>query len=220
MSKANQEQHSSFSPAQLLGPLSSVDEQNFDKLRDAFDACMDEDQIKMDGLKPLLELLHQVADMFPVAESAVRTRSPMTHADGKDLSDTLNLLLKYEVPALVSLGAGADDKDPDTVTVVCSDPSSIGLPAKDYYKDQKVVQDYQDMLAETIESIHPDVNVTLHASWMKSNGHGKIAAAGDLSKDFAKEVVEFEKKLAAATPNEADRNDVTVSSSTLDHEFY
>ena len=161
---------------------------------------MDEDTIKKDGLKPLMELLHQVADMFPVTESAFQR--PITLTDSKALSETLNLLLKYEISALVAVGAGADDKDPDTVVVVASEPSRIGLPAKDYYEDKDVVKMYQDMLEETIELIHPE-NATAHATW--------IAAGGD-SKYYAKEVVEFEKKLAAATPDEADRNDVTVSS--------
>ncbi|TVY92492.1 Endothelin-converting enzyme, partial [Lachnellula willkommii] len=196
--------HSSFSPAQLLGPLSSVDEQNFDKLQDAYNACMDEDTIKKDGLKPLVELLHQIADMFPVTESAFG--KPITSADSKSLSETLNLLLKYEISALVSVGAGADDKDPDTVVVQASQPYRIGLPAKDYYEDKAVVKTYQNMLEETIELIHPK-NTTAHTTWMKYTGFGKIAV-GD-SKYYAKEVVEFEKKLSAATPDAADQNDVT-----------
>lgn len=47
--------HSSFSPAQLVKSLSSVDEENFDKLKSAYGACMNEDRIKEDGVKPLLE---------------------------------------------------------------------------------------------------------------------------------------------------------------------
>lgn len=191
--------HSSFSPAQLAQSLSSVDEQNFDKLRDAYNACMDEDTIKKAGLKPLMEILHQVAEMFPATNSAFERRSPVTLADSKALSDTLILLAKYGVMPLVALGASADDKDPDTVVVVASDPSRIGLPAKDYYVDDKVVKSYKLMLEETIALIHPDHN---------DKGHGKIVAGKD-SKYYAKEVVEFEKKLAAATPDEADRNDVT-----------
>lgn len=157
-------------------------------------------------MKPLVELLHQIADMFPVTESAVG--KPVTSAESKSLSETLNLLLKYEISALVSVGAGADDKDPDTVVVQASQPYRIGLPAKDYYEDKAVVKHYQDMLEETIELIHPK-NTTTHTTWMKYTGFGNIAA-GD-SKHYAKEVVEFEKKLSAATPDAADQNDVTVS---------
>ncbi|TVY59100.1 Endothelin-converting enzyme, partial [Lachnellula suecica] len=177
----DESKHSSFSPAQLHATLSSVDEQNFDKLRDAYNACMDEDTVKKVGLKPLKELLKQIADMFP-AEGA----------DSKALPLVLTLLTKLGVSPIVSIGAGADDKDPDSVVLVASEPSRIGLPSKENYKDTGLVQLYQDMLNETITLIHP----------------GNITAMGD-STNYAQEVVNFEKKLAAATPDEEDRNDVT-----------
>ena len=71
---------------------------------------------------------------------------------------------------------------------------------------------YEDTLAQIIENLHPDhknENSTLHAEWMKSKGHRNIAARGQ-SKDYAHEVIEFEKNLAAASPNAEDRDDVTV----------
>jgi len=205
-------QHSSFSPANLFS-LASVDEQNFDKLRDAYNACMDEATIKKAGIKPLMELVHEVADMFPVSESSSQGRNSITVADKKELSNVLILLAKWGVMPIVAVGASADDKDPDKVVVVASDPSRIGLPAKDYYLDSSVVEMYQNMLEEEIGLLHPDhkdENATLHSSWMKSTGHSKVAARGG-AKFYAQAVVDFEKKLAAATPDEADRNDVTVS---------
>lgn len=176
---------------------------------------MDEDTIKEVGIKPLMELLHQVADFFPVKESAFNRRTPLEAADSKDIAETILYLSKVGVTALVSPGAGADDKDPDTVVVQVSPPWRIGLPAKDYYLDSAVVKKYEDTLAKIIENLHPDhkhENATLHAEWMKVKGHGKIAARGD-SQSYAHDVVEFEKKLAAATPDAEDSNDVTVSSS-------
>ena len=96
---------------------------------------MDEENIKKDGIKPLLEILHQVADMFSVQESASQQRTPLPVKDNDGLSDTVLYLAKLGVSSLVSFGAGADDKDPDTVIVQASPPWRIGLPAKDYYKD-------------------------------------------------------------------------------------
>lgn len=207
----NDSNHSNFSPAQLVESLSSVDEQNFDKLKAAYDACMDEEKIKAAGVKPLMEVLHQVADLFPVKESAFNRRTPLTAADSKDIAETVLYLEKLGVSALISSGAGADDKDPDTVVVQVSPPYRIGLPAKDYYSDAAVVKKYEDTLAAIISNLHPDhknENATLHAEWMKSKGHGKIAARGD-GKNYAHDVVEFEKKLAAASPDAEDRDDVT-----------
>lgn len=181
---------------------------------------MDEDTIKKAGVKPLMEILHQVADMFPVKESAFSRRTPLAATDSKDIAETVLYLSKLGVTALVSAGAGADDKDPDTNVVQVSPPYRIGLPAKDYYSDAAVLKKYEDMLAAIITNFHPDhkhENATLHAEWMKVKGHAKVAARGD-PKSYAHDVVEFEKLLAAASPDAEDSNDVTVStieSSTL-----
>lgn len=174
---------------------------------------MDEDTIKNVGIKPLMALLHQVADLFPVQESAFNRRTPLVATDSKDIAETILYLSKLGVTALVSPGAGADDKDPDTVVVQVSPPWRIGLPAKDYYLDSAVVKKYEDTLTKIIGNLHPDhkhENATLHAEWMKVKGHGNIAARGD-SQNYAHDVVEFEKKLAAASPDAEDSNDVTVS---------
>lgn len=172
---------------------------------------MDEEAIKKKGIKPLQEILHQVADMFPVTESAFRKGTALESKDEEDLADTMLYLAKIGVSSLVSCGAGADDKDPDVVVVQCAPPYRIGLPAKDYYSDEDVMQKYEDTVAQIIENLHPDhSNTTLLAGWMDDGEHSSIAARGK-SKDFAHEVVEFEKQLAAASPDAEDRDDVTVS---------
>ncbi len=174
---------------------------------------MDEDTIKKEGIKPLLEVLHRVADLFPVKESAFRRRTPLSAQDSKDLGSTVLFLTKLGVPALLSFGAGADDKDPDSVAVQVSPPWRIGLPAKELYGDASVTKKYEDTIKQILAVLNPDhsnENATLHAQWMKSDGHAKIASRGH-SEDFAHEVVEFEKRLAAASPDAEDSNDVTVS---------
>jgi endothelin-converting enzyme len=76
---------------------------------------MDEETIKKDDIKPLMNLLHQVADHFPVKELAYLRKTPLTAEDNDALSSTILKLSEWGVSALVSLGAGADDKDPVTV---------------------------------------------------------------------------------------------------------
>ncbi|CAL3963260.1 unnamed protein product [Diplocarpon coronariae] len=203
--------HSSFSPAQLLTTLSSIDQHNFDKLKSAYDACMDEDTVKTVGVKPLLEILLQVADLFPVKESAFRRRTPLSAQDSKDLESTILFLSKLGIPALVSFSAGADDKDPDSVVVQASPPWRIGLPAKEQYTDAAVTKTYEDTIAQVLTVLHLDhshENATLHALWTGSAGHGKEASRGQIQ-DLAHEIVEFEKKLAVASPDAEDSNDVT-----------
>lgn len=189
-------QHSSFSPAQLVEIQSSVDQDNFNKLKTAYDTCMNEDAIKEAGIKPLMKLLHSVVTVFPV--------TPSSSAGGKEVANTIDILARLGVSALVEFGTGADDKDPDVVVVQVASPYRIGLPAKDYYKDDKVVQDYETALTQVLKAVHPspkDGASNAHATWIQF----------DMIKDYAHEVVELEKKIAAASPDAEDRDDVDVS---------
>jgi endothelin-converting enzyme len=175
---------------------------------------MDENIIKKAGVKPLVEILHQIADIFPATNPAVGERTALiTNEDNEDIAATILYLAKLGVPTLVVLGAGADDKDPDTVVVQASPPRRIGLPAKDYYKDPKVVEKYTKTLAQIIASLHPNHKADNALSTVDfielSDQDG--SAVMERSEDYAGKVVEFEKKLAAASPDAEDSNDVTVS---------
>lgn len=154
----------------------SVDEENFDKLKAAYDACLDEDTIKQVGVAPLMEILNDTSSRFAVARKDA-------------LSDAVLHLANLGVSALVSAGTGADDRDPDTVIVSVSAPYRIGLPAKELYQDDKIVKRYTEVASQVISALYP------HA---------------DLKVD-SQALVDFEKKLAAASPDAEDRDDVTVS---------
>jgi endothelin-converting enzyme len=156
-----------------------VDEENFDKLKSAYDACLDEDTIKELGLGPLLEILNEISELHPTSGAAVAE-------DDAALSDTILYLAKLGVSALVSAGTGPDDTDPDTVVVSVSPPYRLGLLAKERYKEEKVVKQYEETLSQVISALYPDRKVDGHA------------------------IVELEKKLAAASPDAEDRDDVTV----------
>lgn len=167
-------QHSPFSPRNLESSGSSTDKDNFEKLKDAYDACLNEDIIKEVGVTPLLETLTETSKHF---------------ASG-DLSSALLYALKTGQNSLISADTGADDKDPDTVVVSISAPWSVGLPAKELYEDKKILRKYERTVTEVFAGLNPGVAVT------DANVHA---------------LVEFEKKVAAATPDAEDRNDVTVS---------
>lgn len=76
-----------------------------------------------------------------------------------------------------------------------SAPGSIGLPAKEYYEDKDVVETYSKMINEVVKRFHEEAGVEIL-----------------LKDDFAvKALVEFEIKLAAASPSEEEREDVQKS---------
>jgi endothelin-converting enzyme len=164
---------------QLQAVAKSVDEQNFDKMKAAYDACLDEDHIKSIGAKPLLEVLDAIKKVYPVSAF----RSSNDHA----LKDAILLLAKHGISSLVSTGTGADDTDPDTVVVSVSAPYSFGLPSKERYEDEKLVEKYRSVAVEVLSGLYPDE-----------------------SKESFSKIVDLEKKLAAASPASEDRDDVTV----------
>ncbi|KAH7127236.1 peptidase family M13 [Dendryphion nanum] len=171
--------HSYFSPMQLQSSKKSTDEENFDKMHAAYNACLDEDKIKSIGVEPLIKVLDEIKKACPVVESA-------TASDPSSTKDAILLLAKYGVSALISSGTGADDRDPDTVVVSVAPPWSFGLPSKERYEDDRLVEKYRSVVVQVLSALYPEKN-----------------------KEVFAEVIDLEKKLAAASPSTAEREDVT-----------
>jgi endothelin-converting enzyme len=152
-------------------------------MKAAYSACLDVDTISEVGLAPLISLLSEVKKLYPAQQTA------SSKDEDSKLSKTISWLAQNGVSALASAFTGADDRDPDTVVVSISPPYRIGLPAKERYEDDKVVARYTGVLAQMISAACPD------------------CSTGDAS---IKALVDFEKKLAAASPSSQERQDVTV----------
>lgn len=191
--------HSSFSPAMLPKSPASLDEENFDKLKAGYDACMNETEIKSVGITPLKEITQQVTGIFSVEDFK---HMLLKSEDYGSLADTIEYMAKLGSSAFISSGTGPDDKDPDTVVIQVSPPYKIGLPSKEYYNDEKVVKDYTQTIAKVIPKFLPEHQT----STKHSSGSNAIQ---EKATDLANGVVALEKKLAAASPNNEDRDDVT-----------
>ncbi len=157
---------------QLQIAAKSTDEENFDKMKAAYESCLDEDEIKSVGAEPLLQIL----------------RGLQSSKGETSINDMLRYLAKYGVDALVATGTGADDTDPDTVVVSVGAPWRIGLPSKERYEDDELVEKYRNVVVEVLDALFPDWNT-----------------------EYTPKIVDLEKKLAAASPSEEEREDVTVS---------
>lgn len=166
---------------QLQAAAKSDDEANFDKMKASYDACLDEDKIKSEGAEPLLHVLDEIKKTYSAAKS-----------DSHAIKDSIHLLATAGVSALVTSGTGADDTDPDTVVVSVSAPWSFGLPSKERYEDDKLVEKYRGVAVEVLSALYPDQDKNVFAG-----------------------IIDLEKKLAAASPSEEDREDVTVSLAAL-----
>lgn len=162
----------------------SDDEKNFNKMKAVYDACLDEDVIKKAGTTPLVDTIVEISKRFPIGDRSAN----ITDHDKDEIRETIIYLAELGITALTAPGTGADDRDPDSTVVAVSAPYRIGLPAKERYNDEKIVAQYSQVLLDVFQGLFPDVQI--HNSTID-------------------DVVTFEKKLAASSPDAEDRDDVT-----------
>ncbi|WDK12640.1 peptidase family M13 [Colletotrichum graminicola] len=171
-------QHSSFSPLRLDATDKSADEQNFDKMKTVYDACINEEKIKSIGIEPLSRILDDIKNTYPI-EGAASVPGPT--------KDAILLLARYGVGALVSTGTGADDRDPDTVVVSVA-PGRLGLPSKERYEDDKLFERYRDVAVEVLGNLFPDQNKD---NFVKVADFEKLLAAASPSTEEREDVTKY-----------------------------
>jgi endothelin-converting enzyme len=159
-----------------------VDEQNFNKVKTAYDACMDTEVLDMLGAEPLSRVLRHIASLFPV-----QPRVTTDVAKSPDVRDVILNLSRLGVTALVSLQVETDGRDPGTVVVSITAPTSVGLPSHEHYLDKELVENYRAAMSKVLSSLSPH------------------HVRGD-----AVRIVELEKRLARVSPSE-DQHGITVS---------
>jgi len=94
----------------------------------------------------------------------------------------------------------ADDKNPDDEVIFAGPPGRIGLPSKEYYKNKKLVAEYEAMVLSVLPHFlgaHSNETYTL----------GRQGAGLSTTK-LISGLISFEVKLAEAKPNEEDLEDV------------
>ncbi|KAI5863380.1 endothelin-converting enzyme 1 [Durotheca rogersii] len=179
-------QHSSFSPQNFISIAASTDEENFLLIQQAYNSCLNETALKKVGVEPLVSLIDQVTASFPASGSDGK----LGEADYAALSNTILLLERVGASSFVSLGVGADDKNPDVVIIQAS-PAGLSLPSPEYYQDDDTVGAFQTMLGDVFANLLP-----------------KTASKAS-AEELAQSVVDLEKKIAGITPPPGDQSDVT-----------
>ena len=193
---------------------SSARKNIFNKLKDAYDSCLNVDQIEAAGSTPLLLVLKEIESHFPVAHSQKfedvfpQLRSSqqqgLLYEGSNQLSKTIAYLKGIEVTAIVDLGVSADDMDPDTTVVSVNAPRRPGLPSKQYYKDPELVSEYGQVIGQVLEGLLDEARRPNNT--MKLASHGQIIAQ---SAKLVGEIIAFESHLAKLTPDTEDAEDVT-----------
>lgn len=181
----------------LFWTASSPDQEIFAKIQDGYNACLNESLLKDIGSKPLIELLTILGDIYPA-------KQPRSKKD-ISLTDAVTYLISIGVRTPISIGVGADDKDPDSNIISLSPPYSFGLPSKQYYNRTEVVTSYKDTIGSVLEALikeaHPKDGALSIFEMPES--------PGVLNHKVVDALVEFESKLATAAPDPEDLSDIT-----------
>ncbi|KAL8831777.1 MAG: hypothetical protein Q9191_000663 [Dirinaria sp. TL-2023a] len=195
-----------------LDPDRAPESAIFRKLKDAYDACLDEKRLRLVGAEPLLEVLKQIEKLFPAKRphssesfpnSILQAQKSLKYDGENRLSTTIAYLISIGVEALVSFQVGADDKDPDTVILSLNAPRRPGLPSKEYYDDLDVLVNYASTINQVLDALLREATPNSTLIENLSGGFHKN------SEELVADLMEFEARLAAATPSEEEAEDVT-----------
>lgn len=158
----------------------SLDKANFNKLRDGYSACMDEDLIAKRGLEPVLELVNELKGIYPLAESSKAKGKPKKpEGTTQGLTDAIAYLQELGLAGFIDFGISADDKDPDTPVLSLQGPRRIGLRSKEEYKDDKVVEKYTSTISAMFKIIARKQGLDISAEALSE---GIVALEKELSK--------------------------------------
>ncbi|KAJ4387400.1 hypothetical protein N0V93_007991 [Gnomoniopsis smithogilvyi] len=181
----------------LFWTASSPDHEIFAKMQDGYNACLNETLLKTIGAKPLIDLLTELGRIYPVKQ----------HGSKKDtsLTDAVQFLISKGVRSPISIGVGADDKDPDANVISLSPPYSFGLPSKQYYNRSDLVTSYKDTIGSVLEALIKEA----HPRDGALSIFEMPEAPGVLNKRIVDGLVDFESQMATVSPDPEDLSDIT-----------
>ena len=129
--------HSHFSPRSLEVRQSMVDRQNFDKMKLAYTACLDEDAMVKAGVKPVVKLLDELEGVFK----------------HDDWTDAYLLVQKMGYYPLLNLFMSLALGDTQTKVVSILDRVGLSLSNPSLYQDKEIMAEYTSILAEILAAV-------------------------------------------------------------------
>lgn len=181
----------------LFWTASSPDQEIFSKMQDGYNACLNETLLKSIGAKPLIDLLTKVGQLYPV-------KQPKSKKD-TSLTDAVRFLISRGVRTPISIGVGADDKDPSSNVISLSPPYSFGLPSKQYYNRSDMVTSYKDAIGSVLEALIKEA----HPKDGALSIFEMPEAPGVLNQKVVDDLVDFESQMASVSPDPEDLSDIT-----------
>lgn len=181
----------------LFWTASSPDHEIFAKMQDGYNACLNETLLKSIGAKPLIDLLTELGRIYPVKQRSSKKDTSLTEA--------VQFLISKGVRTPISIGVGADDKNPDANVISLSPPYSFGLPSRQYYNQSDLVTSYKDTIGSVLEALIKEA----HPKDGALSVFEVPETPGVLNKRIVDGLVNFESLMAAVSPDPEDLSDIT-----------
>ncbi|KAG6371391.1 Metalloprotease [Boletus reticuloceps] len=129
----------------------SWDDQLLHKLRTLYASCMDQAKLDYLGQVPLQKFVNNIREIYRGKRVDVNAFNPR-----QGLSNALGYLHSRGIDALFEFFVDGDaGVDPNAMTLWFTQ-SSLGLPSKEYYKEQGVLSVYQDVIERLLVTLRDD----------------------------------------------------------------
>ncbi|KAF9938697.1 hypothetical protein BGZ67_010538 [Mortierella alpina] len=177
--------------------------QNLQKLRDLYSSCMNEDQLKSLGRQPLLSVLQNIIDMFPVNDTVFpflqSPRPNETKAEAglnkTGLALTLSYLNKLGLDTLVRFKPGVAGSVNSSQIMLGMFEGGAGLQKRKYYQDENMLDIYKSAIT-TMLGLIMEAETKDGSTLEEMSNATPETVAPSLWEDTAQQIIGFEKRLS------------------------
>ncbi|KAL6365040.1 hypothetical protein LRP88_01018 [Fusarium phalaenopsidis] len=131
----------------LTKEQSRADKENFAKIQDAYNVCMNYTAIEEEDLSVLSAFVETVVDVFPATEESGKNE---THDYFKELGETFVLFESLGIETTQRFVHKQNEIDPDEVLLVINPPSTVDIP-----DTEEGILEYLDLASALLAAVHP-----------------------------------------------------------------
>ncbi|KAJ6500490.1 hypothetical protein C8R45DRAFT_70983 [Mycena sanguinolenta] len=208
-------QHFLETPAATSAFTTSSDDVLLQKLRNFYSSCLKEDRLDEIGTEPLIHFVKTLQRLF--RGQGLEIKDEKITLTAKGLTAAMAFLHSRGVDALFSFSVEGDVGVDPNYMALWFDQASLGLPAKEYYEEDSIVQVYQGVverllftLSEEEEKLQQNPTPSFTENdrtwpswpwppWDTPEDEEEKPNRTETAHKLAKQVVKFETRIANAT---------------------
>ncbi|KAJ7261339.1 hypothetical protein B0H12DRAFT_1106346 [Mycena haematopus] len=137
-------QHFLETPSATSSFTTSSDKVLLQKLRSFYSSCLNENRLDEIGTEPLIHVVKTLQKLF--RGQGLEVKDEKSNLTVKGLTAAVAFLHSRGVDALFSFSVEGDIGVDPNYMALWFDQASLGLPSKEYYEEDSIVQVYQDVV--------------------------------------------------------------------------